>query len=81
MYVRVKVQRNCKYISANSSSLRPIAALKNPNGGHVIICVDDHCYVLYVKTSIGFQQSTHWFHEAITLLHLLPENPDLVTYE
>ena len=57
-------------ILENGAKHNPIATLKNEYGGIAQICMDDHCYVLYLggeREDQGqpYRITSHWFKEAI----------------
>ena len=70
MYKRVKTTREITLRSG--AKCHPIASLKDEYGGRCHICIDDHCYVLYLgQKSAGI--TSHIFKEAFNVLKTLPE--------
>ena len=60
----------------NGSDFTPVLTLASEHGGRVQIAVDDSCYVLYVRHPDGhYGLSSHWFHEAVSAMRTLPNNP------
>ncbi len=52
---------------------RPLATLKDENGGISHIVEDDHCYVLVNGSADrGFRTVKHWHPEAVDALKTLP---------
>ena len=66
-------------ILENGARHSPLATLKDEYGGIAQICVDDHCYVLYLaaleemaSTGTPYRITTHWFSEAVATLKKMP---------
>jgi len=58
---------------ANTSTVSPIATLKDEYDGISHIIEDDHCYVLINgRKDRPFSMVKHWYPEAIEALKLLP---------
>jgi len=66
-----------EFVLTSGGKITPLATLKDEYGGIAHICMDDHCYVLYVKVSAYkdrevFYSATHWFSEAVAVLKKMP---------
>ena len=68
-------------ILENGARNTPLATLKDEYGGVAQICIDDHCYVLYllycIESRLGgksefYSSTTHWFTEAVVVLKKMP---------
>ena len=60
-------------ILESGGKLTPVATLKDEHGGIVQICMDDHCYVLYLggeweDKGQPYRITNHWFKEAVEAL-------------
>lgn len=65
-----------KIIKIDNGTVRyPIATLKDEAGGEVNICIDDHCYVIFIKGGDGsWKNCTYIFPELHDFMKTLP-NP------
>lgn len=77
MYKRVETAKSIEMV--NGAQLTPVLSLKDEYGGIAHIILDDHCYVLVLKSNkVGeewdgrFRTADHWFDEAVTALRDLP---------
>ena len=71
-----------EFTLTGGGKITPLATLKDEYGGVAQICIDDHCYVLYLsrpdfdRDSIvkkyPYQLTTHWFGEAVAVLKKMP---------
>ena len=57
----------------NGAKHTPLATLKDEYGGIAQICMDDHCYVLYLggeweDKGQPYRITNHWFREAAEVL-------------
>ena len=70
-----KPDREITLVSGNK--ITPLATLKDEYGGIAQICIDDHCYVLYLghhseEKGEAYRIATHWFSEAVAVLKKMP---------
>ena len=59
----------------SGGKMTPLATLKDEYGGVAHICIDDHCYVLYLGGTYPFPVyniTNHWFREAVAALQKMP---------
>ncbi len=53
-------------ILESGGKMTPLCTLKDKYGGLAQICVDDHCYVLYLGgEGRPYRITNHWFLEAV----------------
>ena len=68
-------------ILESGGTVNPLATLKDEYGGVAQICIDDHCYVLYllyqIESRLGgksevYGSTPYWFSEAVAALKTMP---------
>lgn len=64
-----------KLIKLDNGTVRyPIATLKDEHGGEVNICIDDNCYIIFIKMDDHWVNCAYIFQELHEFMKTLP-NP------
>ena len=68
MYVLQEMPHE-EILLSSGGFVTPLAPLADEYGGVAQICMEDHCYVLYLGgNGRDWEMSSHWFKEAVDAL-------------